>query len=86
MWVVFNLSLLVQFDLNFFLSRFSGLVWFVADLEANTFEDPFYILRFDRRYSAKPDGAESLMMKGSEARKRLKLLNCYSAFQPYSQP
>ena len=41
---------------------------------ANTFEDPIYILRFDRDYSAKLDGAESLMMKGSRARKRLKLL------------
>ena len=39
-----------------FLSRFSGLVRFVA--VANTFENPFYILRFDRDYSAKLDGAE----------------------------
>ena len=70
MWAVFNPCLLVQSD---FSSRFSGLVRFVA--VANTFKYPFYARRFDRDYSAKLDGAESLMMKGSRARKRLKLLS-----------
>ena len=69
MWAVFNPSLLVQSD---FSSRFSGLVRFVA--VANTFKYPFYALRFDRDYSAKLDGAESLMMEVSRAWRRLKLL------------
>ena len=57
----------------FFYLGFSGLVRFVA--VAITFEDPFYILRCDRDYSAKLDGAESLMMKVSRPRRRLKLFD-----------
>ena len=41
---------------------------------ANAFEDPFYILQFDRDNSLKLDGRGSLMMKGSGVR-RLKLLS-----------
>ena len=49
MWAVFNLSLLVQFDLNFFLSRFSGLVWFVADSEAKTRSTSFDLIKITAR-------------------------------------
>ena len=56
-------------DFTFFLSR---VFW--LDTMAITFEDPFCILRFDRDYSAKLDGAESLMMKVSKPRRCLKLL------------
>ena len=56
-------------DFTFFLSR---VFW--LDTMAITFEDPFCILRFDRDYSAKLDGAESLIMKVSRPRRCLKLL------------
>ena len=59
-----------------FLSRFAGLVWFVAVAVANTLENRFYILRFDRDYFPKIEGAESLAMKVSRARRHLKLLKC----------
>ena len=59
-----------------FLSRFAGLVRFVAVAVANTFENLFYILRFDRYYFPKIEGAESLVMKVSRVRRHLKLLKC----------
>ena len=63
---------LVWFHLFFCLGS-SCLVQFVA--VAITFEDPFYILRFDRDYTARLDGAESLMMKVS---KRGGVWSCWS--------
>ena len=57
----------------FFCLGFSGLVRFIA--VAITIEDLFNILQFDRDYSARLDGAESLMMKVSRPRRRLKLFD-----------
>ena len=75
MWACLNPYLsLFSLISPFFCLGFSGLVRFVA--VAITFEHPFYIVRFDRDCSAKLDGAESLMMKVSRPRRRLKLLKC----------
>ena len=69
-------SILLSLFSLIFLSRFAGLVQFVAVAVANTFENRFYILRFDRDYFPKIEGAESLAMKVSRARRHLKLLKC----------
>ena len=59
-----------------FLSRFAGLVWFVAVAVANTLENRFYILRFDRDYFPKIQGGEEVAMKVSSARRHLQWLKC----------